>query len=284
MRIFQVIKDALDEIYESLPQFYNDRDAAIWNAFEDLTRKYEQLETGVEIDYSDAATKFAYLFKYAGSRAWAVQTRLGLIPRLGELFERPSLTVTSLGAGPGSDLLGVLAYWQQADAQPTLEVNLVDGDETWMPTARVIKECACEHLTGGPLPTVRFRQSDLSGERVTSIVDSFHGTNLFTVSYLLSELPNSSRSTFLNGLFSTAAPGTVCLIIDNNTMQVRNIAPVAAAVPAHRVINIVGQEFCRGSGRYMDFSKGELRPGIKCDHFFFSRRSLSRSKAASRIS
>ena len=226
MRIYSVINDALTVLYNELPQFYQDRDAAIWEAIQRLTQRYENL-AAVNIDYNDAATKYAYLFKYAGSRACAVYSRHDIFA-LANLYAGTSLRHTSLGAGPGSDFLGVLKHFVQLGSQINLHVDLVDVDVTWRATAGVVAAAACNHLNGCPRPTGRFRQLDCSVANIAAELAPFQDSNLLTLSYLLSELPDGAARRLLEAIFGVARRGTVVLVIDNNTEPVRQLLTEAA--------------------------------------------------------
>jgi hypothetical protein len=226
MKIYSVIKDALKSIYDDLPNHYCDRDTAIWDALNRLTEKYGNLAE-IDIDYSDQATKFAYLFKYAGSRACAVYSKHSL-SRIATLYQGDSLQVTSFGAGPGSDLLGILRHYVESYSQCSLQVNLVDLDATWKPTANIVKTAACNCLNGCSQPTVTFSEMDCSAENVAVGLEQFRDSKLFTFSYLLSELGEAEASRLLNQTLLTAQAGAVVLVIDNNTGSLRDILGNAA--------------------------------------------------------
>ena len=58
------------------------------------------------LDYSDLATQTAYVFMYVGGHADFLKQ---VMERLGEsLLAKQTIHITSLGGGPGSDLLAVV--------------------------------------------------------------------------------------------------------------------------------------------------------------------------------
>lgn len=243
MNIYSVINDALDQLYNELPQFYQDRDAAVWGALERLANRYGNL-ANVNIDYNDAATRYAYLYKYAGSRACAVYTHHDLFG-LANLYEGNYLRQTSLGAGPGSDFLGVLRYYVQLESQIDFQVNFVDADATWGPTAEVVTNAASNHLNGCPRPNTRYRRIDCSAENVAAELVQFQDSNLFTLSYLLSELSDEAARRLVGAVLEILRPGAVILIIDNDILPIRELLNAAAQTAGIHV------EKCRSETIYL---------------------------------
>lgn len=67
-------------------------------------KQYPNLRKGVEIDYKDAVSRFAYIYRYTTSHANIVCSLIRGDDTLRALFKQPSLTVACIGGGPGSDL------------------------------------------------------------------------------------------------------------------------------------------------------------------------------------
>ncbi|MFN7141238.1 MAG: hypothetical protein ACK4UN_18070, partial [Limisphaerales bacterium] len=195
MKIYPVIKDSLDSIYNGLLATHPNRDEAIWAAFTHLEDKYYN-PVGTTVDYSAPATQFAYLFKFAGSRACAVYSRHSY-RRISDLYTKDALTVTNLGGGPGSDLLGIFRFYIEQNLQIKLHINLVDVDATWKEIAKIVKSAACNRLNGCPLPTVAFKELDCSAATIMESLQEYDQTDLFTLSYLLSEMDADSGTRLL---------------------------------------------------------------------------------------
>jgi hypothetical protein len=84
-----------------------DRLESLRNAYENLTSPGRP-----EIDYSDLATQAAYVFAYAIGRAeFTYQLLKRHRAELGEpIFPNEIARITSLGGGPGSEIVGVVKY------------------------------------------------------------------------------------------------------------------------------------------------------------------------------
>lgn len=222
MKIYEVIGCALTKLYESIPGSPTDREGAVWAAINRLDDQFRRLHEGIAIDYSDNATQFAYLFKYAGIRASAISSRQQ-IAALNLLYANENLRISCFGGGPGSDVLGILQHWERIDSETILQIDLADVDASWETTARLVWECASLHLDMRRHPALAFRRFDASDANVATTLQAFTNAQYFTVSYLLSELPNYAVAfRFVDAMMSNAQTGSVFLLIDNDTDQIWN--------------------------------------------------------------
>lgn len=112
MNCFQLVKDVLDEIYSVIP-FSDDsqKDKAIKAELSLLRGKYAKLKSsGTPIDYENPITRFSYIYGYVTSHANIVYEIIESTNLLSALMDSDKVSMTSIGGGPGSDLLGVIKY------------------------------------------------------------------------------------------------------------------------------------------------------------------------------
>src|SRR5215813_13000299 len=117
MNIFQLIKTVLDEIYERISGEETKKDEQIAAKMVAIREAYKKLaKEGVPNDYSEAVTRFAYIYVYVTSHAnivYQLLRRCSLCPScspLIDLLKQGQVLVSSIGGGPGSDFLGILKY------------------------------------------------------------------------------------------------------------------------------------------------------------------------------
>ena len=116
MTIFELVKIALDELYEQgQRQHGTDLDDTIKTRINYLSAEYGKLHDNKRnpVDYKDPATRFAYVYKYVAAHGdYLVQLMLNLRLRLGgKIFTSEVARVSCVGGGgPGSDIIAVLKY------------------------------------------------------------------------------------------------------------------------------------------------------------------------------
>ena len=70
MTRFEIVKKALDDLWELIAKTDEDRIAKVSEAQQQLSNKYFNLnQKDCIIDYSSPATQFAYIFTYTGAHA-----------------------------------------------------------------------------------------------------------------------------------------------------------------------------------------------------------------------
>jgi hypothetical protein len=107
---FQIIKSVLDEAYSQIPGNEEEKDSLIKAAIDYLSGEYKRLLDGIQIDYSNPITRFAYIYKYVTSHANLVCTIIENSDELNMIFDQEKVNVACIGGGPGSDFLGILKY------------------------------------------------------------------------------------------------------------------------------------------------------------------------------
>ena len=131
MTVFQIVKRVLDQEYQYLEGSPADRDKAVLNALSLLGKKYGNVLASGGPDLSDATTRFAYIYRYSTAHANMVYEFIRSSDVLSDLFDQEALTISCVGGGPGSDLLGVLKHFLSTTKKPKLYFYLLDKEEAW---------------------------------------------------------------------------------------------------------------------------------------------------------
>lgn len=246
MSCFQTIKEALDVLYTRIPATSEkEKDNIIKQALNQLQDDYRSLYKASKrdlddyhpfdydpfdcdlpiydgeaqgVDYSDLATKFAYVYKYVASHADIVYQLINKTPKLRELFGSDKLSVSSIGGGPGSDILGILKFAREQYQSPHINYHIYDRESSWTEVrVALIKEAIRDFF---PKPTGYFTSLDASDMAFTNHDASSH-INLLTMIYFLSEVyANKDKvSPFLNYLFDNLKPGARVIFVDNGTTK-----------------------------------------------------------------
>lgn len=219
MNVFQLIKTVLDEIYSRIPKdSEQEKDAAIRQAILALRDKYPHLATGVEIEYSDIITRFAYIYAYVTCHANLVyQAIREHSPELAALFNNEKVNVTCIGGGPGSEILGILKYISRENKNPFVRCTLFDKEPGWA-------ECwndVDEKLTAQVQISTFYQAFDVTKAETWSIYDKYLKADLFSMIYFMSEVNSlrDSADAFFSNFFEKAKQGALFLYIDNNNAQ-----------------------------------------------------------------
>lgn len=215
MKVFELIKTVLDEIYVRIDGDEADKDKRIKEALESLRETYlNSAETGVSNDYADLVTRFAYIYKYVTSHANVVYQLVTYCPELASLFDKKQVAITCVGGGPGSDFLGLLKFIIKNGQKPHLRLNLFDKEATW-------NECwqdVDEKLSSQLLISNSFSQFDVTDPETWKNYNKFLMSDLFTMVYFMSEI-NALRDKaepFFSNLFGNAKQSSLMLFVDNN--------------------------------------------------------------------
>jgi hypothetical protein len=217
LTLAQLIKLVLDEAYQEIKgEDDAAKDRLISKRLASLSASYGNLvdETREEIDYSTPSCRFAYIYKYTVAHADYIKQLIGSSGPLSQLFKKPDIAVACLGGGPGSDLLGILKHMMQQGSKSTLTCYLFDRErawgDSWSEVARKLE--AKFHLY--PI----FQQLDVTDGRTWKSYTKFLRSDLFTLSYFLSEVWafKESAEPYFNYCFRNANHGAYFLFIDNN--------------------------------------------------------------------
>jgi hypothetical protein len=215
MKCFEVVQKVLDATYAEIPGDAPTRDAVISSALRTMSDQYKSnLLLSGGPDFSDPATRFAYVFLYVPAHShwlyelitWSDEARL--------IFDAKRLRMTCLGGGPGSDLVGVLKYMSRFKKSPAVHCDIVDGCRQWKQTW---SDLAYTLDWQTPVYTNYFinRVGDL---KVLDDPYSFAKSDLFTMNFFASELYHLGQpaTDYLSAALAQAKTGSILLVNDNN--------------------------------------------------------------------
>ncbi len=213
MRCFPLLKSILDEIWKELPFPSEDEKIdAIRLKEANLKERYRNLlSTGkASIDYSDPATRYAYICCYVTSHANLV-AKLINDTALKSLFDRERVQAACIRGGPGSDLLGVLKYCEKLTARPQLKFYLYDREQAWSDSWSDV-----ESKVGGTISTT-FQSFDVTDINTLKQNTKYLKSDLFTMVYFASEVHavRDQAAPFFENLFTNANAGAMFLYVDN---------------------------------------------------------------------
>jgi len=216
MNCFQLVKTVLDELYVRLPGLSEDeKTEAIIKMLRYLEEQYAGLARGLRIDYTDPVTRFAYVYKYVTSHANIVCQIIEGSTELTDLLRQGRFSVTCIGGGPGSDLLGILKHVLSNGARPVLRCTLLDGETTWADCWSDVDEKLSDQL----LVKTSFQTFDVTNERTWATTSKYLDADLITMIYFMSEVYSQRKfaDSFFSNLFGNVSSGTLFLYVDNNS-------------------------------------------------------------------
>lgn len=219
MNVFQLMKQVLDDEYNSIPGSDVQRNAVVKARLRDLTASYKRLATSPPaLDYGDAATRLAYVFRYVTSHTHLVADELVECDEVRRLLKSGRVVATCLGGGPGSDLLGLLKHLIASSWQGSLLVYLLDREAGWGDAWSDVGE-RLEDLDFTVFS--HFQQLDVTDPGTWTKQKKYLRANLFTFVYFVSEISalGVRAEPFFDHLFANAEPGALFLFIDNVDMK-----------------------------------------------------------------
>lgn len=148
MSTFRLVTPLLRELdRKGLVAFGDNWDPQVREAVQDLQDRYFQLRDSSRklIDYSSLPVQMAYAFMYVASHADFLSQVLVQSAKVldGGFFAERSVRVTSLGGGPGSDLLAVIRLLRdmRPDERPrALRYRVLDKEPNWHEALAIIAE------------------------------------------------------------------------------------------------------------------------------------------------
>lgn len=218
--ISKVLAD-LDEAGEAeFGETWDDRVAEVLDGFPgsyaNLTKPDRE-----PIDYGSLAAQAAYLFMYAPRHADFMRQILQRFrqEQTGPIFNPGQLSVTSLGGGPGSELLGLLAYLSEpANGEQVTNVIyfVLDRELAWEHVAVAVADAA----NCGIAVEVRFIQWDVTDSKSVNSI-SLKDDDLTIASYFISEIcsiqPYDVVRNCLTSLFGTIRNGAFLIYNDSGS-------------------------------------------------------------------
>lgn len=140
------------------------------------------------IDYGDIDTQAAYIFMYAVGRAdFAYQLLKKFRKKVGKpIFPSGSIKVTSIGGGPGSELVGLIKYLEEdgsGESVTSLTYRILDKEENWEHVAEILINKIDSEI---PV-TLEFEEIDVCDEDSCES-QSLQNDDLIILSFFISEV------------------------------------------------------------------------------------------------
>lgn len=214
MEIFKLINQVLEELYDDIPgQTDAEKDDQIEKSLKELRFYYLNMGGGVSIDYSEPTVRFAYLYRYVTCHSNLVKDSLDLA-KLGGLIKKTNqLTISAIGGGPGTEILGVLKYVDNIKYDGKLIFNLFDKEDAWSDSWGDIQSVLqCKNT----ITTIPFTKDFL--QPVQTNAQNYLKSDIFFLVYFLSELGyNGHVAQFISDTVANAKQGAKIIYIDNNS-------------------------------------------------------------------
>jgi hypothetical protein len=136
--IYDSVKGVLAALDAQGDTDYEDWNDQVASSLATLEGSYRELRNANRdlIDYNDLATQAAYVFRYVLGHADFVHDFLkhARVSTGKPLFKDEEIWVTSIGGGPGSELLGLLKYLSENDGEPKITkivYTVIDKEKNW---------------------------------------------------------------------------------------------------------------------------------------------------------
>jgi hypothetical protein len=211
---YELVKLVLDDTYSAIEGTDTEKEAAVKEALRRLSSAYGKLTTQPGPDYSEPAARVGYVFRYVTSHANLVYLLLRTRKETRDLFDRAELSITCIGGGPGSDLLGVikLLLSQESEKTPRVMTYICDLEKMWIDSWGDVGSKLPEEVR---LHTV-YCQQDVC-DAATWKERKYLDADLFTMIYFMSELYSRKveAAAYFENFFARAKTGALFLFIDN---------------------------------------------------------------------
>lgn len=123
---FEIVARAFAKVYEGLPPA--DRDKRISEALAMMTRRYGRVAQLGGPDFSDDYVRAGYLFRYVAAHCDMITDAIRWSPELRRAISADKVIVTSLGGGPGTDVLAIARYAIENSLSAKYYFKLVDKE------------------------------------------------------------------------------------------------------------------------------------------------------------
>ena len=222
----QLVKEMLDQIYKnSNDEAMLEIDNRFISNFIQLDRYRHSLSSGLGLDHSDLWLRLAFVYRYLPCRASQLAQRLASCFH-NNYLPPDKIVMTSLGCGPGTDLIGLIKALNNLDLSAQIVAYMFDMENGWKETFEKYLAPQPEFagaLTGSSVST-EWGNFDVADSSTWWLLPpGFYSSDLYITSYLLSEAFGrcSSAPSFYEELFSKAKKGSTFLFIDNNHSDYR---------------------------------------------------------------
>lgn len=196
--VFETVRLVLETLDEQGRADFFDWDERLQASLVSLEAEYRKLTQGDRspIDYSELSSQAAYLYRYVYGHAEFFYDFLKVAREKcgAPLFEDTVLTITGIGGGPGSELLGLIKYLDEGNGEPDVSqiiYTIMDKEANWQHVAELI----VQNIKSKIEVDLIFIEVDISGESLPPEA-SLHEEDAVIMSFFISEickLPDQAR-------------------------------------------------------------------------------------------
>lgn len=208
---FEMIKRVLDREYAQLGGA--GKDDAIKKRLEELSEHYSDVLGKGGPSYADEITRFAYVFRYTTAHAEYLNQAFSWASDLCNAVERSDVSVTCIGGGPGSDVLGFVKFLLAKEGdKPQLTFSILDKEQLWADTWAGLDPIVSEEIK----TSRTFLNIDVTQPNSYAGHKKPFQANVFTLLYFLSEIFSlkDAATTFLDHCFSAMEKGALLVVLD----------------------------------------------------------------------
>ncbi|GIY99510.1 uncharacterized protein CEXT_758301 [Caerostris extrusa] len=210
-----------------------------------------------EVDYSKIAYRCAYVHKYAPFHTALVYETMSrsmaenphIKPMILRFLSKGPLNICSIGSGPGTDVVGLLAALHQRLHDSfrffRISAHLVDITSEWESTFRtVVSEATsggCGALSEGMSDKWfkwTFQEADLQLKMNEALSKAISSSDLITLVKIVSAVACKETSKTIEKIFRVIKPGALVLFIDNASGGFQELISTAAA--KYRLVPVYG--------------------------------------------
>jgi len=214
---FEMVKRVLDVAYEEIEQ--EEKDKLIKDRLLELSKHYGDVLNKGGPSYSDEITRFGYVFRYTTAHAEFLNGAFAWSPELRKALSNEQVTVSCIGGGPGSDVLGFVKYLLAQKERPKLTFYILDKEQSWVDTWGDLDTIVSEEIT----TSRNFLPVDVTKPETYNIHKKAFKADIFTLIYFLSEIFKfkQAATAFLSYCFDKMKKGALVLVLDfkNDELQ-----------------------------------------------------------------
>jgi hypothetical protein len=207
---FEIVGETLDRSYSDIES--PKKDKLIIARLAKLSAQYANLLVEGGPSYADDITRFAYVFRYTTAHADYLHQLLSYSPDLRAALGGDTVTISCVGGGPGSDVLGLLKYFLTNKRPQKIIFFILDKEPAWGETWADLDATVSQELK----TSRTYLPIDVTNpSSYESFVKPFRA-NVFTLIYFLSEIYKyrTRADAFLSTCFSRMNKGAVIVVLD----------------------------------------------------------------------
>jgi hypothetical protein len=251
---FGIVRQTLDLAYADI----YDPDEAIKARLDELRKQFGCVLTSGGPDYADPITRFAYVYMYASAHADYLDGIIKRWPPLQEVLNRDKVSITCIGGGPGSDVLGFFKFVLERGGSPHIKYFILDSETAWADTWSDLDDV----VTGSLRPSRSFQHFDVTDPTTYRKLNRPFESDIFTMIYFLSEVfvHKDAVKKFLDTCFARMKGGAQFIVIDFKSPALQNLIDQCAEAAG---LEGGGEETCF----FMDSSEDKSELQFYTDKF-----------------